>query len=259
MDISRGEEICKASLRLFKLHGHTGKKHSLLVEVRSQHSNKLITSKEISCDESGWQSFDVTNSMRTWVLEPNNNKGFKVQVKQLDKHDPSCDIKFATNKHEAEKPILVVFSDNGKQERCSENKTSIVSINRTKSKYAKLKSRRQKRLSTGSRCEKSNMSIRFSSVWPSWDHSVLMPKESNIYRCSGNCDVYSSQTKHAKVQAILSEIQPASLPNIDSPCCSPTAFDSMLVLKVESKNSMLYPVTKLSYLDNMIVSSCGCR
>ena len=251
MDISREEEICKASLRLFKLQGQTGDKRSLLVKFRSQHSNKLITSKEISCDESGWQSFDVTDSVKTWVSNPNSNKGFKVE--RLDKDDPFCDIKFATNEHEAKKPILVIFSNDAKRERCLENKTFALSINRTKRKYTILTKKRLKRRSTDSSCRRVDMTVEFNLAWSYWDTMVIKPKVKNIYKCSGNCKVHSSKTIHALVQSILSETQPASLPNIKSPCCAPNDFRPMAVLFVISH------VPTLKFIKNMIVSSCACR
>ena len=251
MDISRGEKICKASLRLFKLHAQTEDKRSLLVEFRSQHSNKLITSKEISCNESGWQSFDVTDSVKTWVSNPNSNKGFK--VKPLDKDDPFCDIKFATNEHEAKKPVLVIFSNDAKQEHSLENKTFAVNIKRTKSNYAILTKKQRKRRSTDSRCRRVDMTVEFNLAWSYWDAMVIEPKVKNIYRCSGNCGIHSSETLHAFVQSILSETQPASLPNIKSPCCAPNDFRSMAVLSVISG------VPTLQFIKNMIVSSCACR
>ena len=216
----------------------------------------MLTSKDLSCGGSDWHSFDVTDTVKKWVSNPTSNKGFKVMVKRLlVPDDPSCDIKFATNQHGAKEPILVVYSGDGKQG----NKSTTVNINLTKNKNAKLSNRRKKRLSTVSGCNKVDMWVDVEKI--SWDRWILQPKVFNAFRCSGSCAVYSSQqsesqTNHATVQAIVSEIQPTSGTKISSPCCAPKELDSMSMLFYERTGTSF--VVKLQTLDEMIVRSCAC-
>ena len=231
------------------------KHHFYRIEVRDKGTNKLISNKLISSVGFGWTSFNLKDAVSKWVQKPDTNKGIKVQIQLFTPGTDGRRIKFGTNKHRNREPILVVYTDNGRNnstQNAGDDKNELNPNN-------KLAKRRRQRSSTESGCNRVDMVVDIEKI--KWDRWILQPRTFNAYRCKGTCGVYSSsqtqhQTNHATVQAILHEMNSEAGTAIDPPCCAPRTLGSLTLLIYEVVGGSV--VVKLRNLDNMVVKTCGC-
>ncbi|KAI6072174.1 Bone morphogenetic protein 2-like protein [Aix galericulata] len=129
--VAKNEKILTAELHLFRLWPKATdgpKRHHFCqvsiyqildkTEPDSPQGQKLLASRLLSLQGSGWEVFAITQAVRDWTEDESSNRGLLVTVHGLGGSPlDSPAIQFASSRdhHESKKPMLVLFTDDGRR------------------------------------------------------------------------------------------------------------------------------------------------
>ncbi|KAJ1084834.1 hypothetical protein NDU88_004980 [Pleurodeles waltl] len=278
--VAKNEKVLTAELHLFKLRSrhpelaHFRKHHFCQVNVYqvldkknldSPHGKKLLSSRLIPMQASGWEVFSITQAVRSWTDDDKNNLGLLVTMKTLGgvQVDPSA-VRFASGRdhHQSKQPMLVLFTDDGRrgtvpihsvqdahvESAALPNEPSAPANNR--SRNARSLDEEDGRLP----CQRHPLYVDFEEIgWSGW---IISPRGYNAYHCKGSCLFPLGQnmrpTNHATVQSIINALKLTR--GVHSPCCVPDKLFSINLLYFDDDENVV-----LKQYDDMVAGSCGCH
>ncbi|KAM6235881.1 bone morphogenetic protein 2-B-like [Porphyrio hochstetteri] len=269
--VAKNEKILTAELHLFRLWPRATKgpkrHHFCQVSVYqvlergepdAPGGKKLLAARLVSLQDSGWEVFAITQAVRDWVEDESSNQGLLVVVQDLGGSplDPPP-LQFASGRdhHESRKPMLVLFTDDGRRGASLpvagfpdlQPQTPILPP-----KLAGLRSTRS--LDRLQPCQRHPLSVDFEEIgWSGW---IISPRGYNAYHCKGSCPFPLGEnmrpTNHATVQSIINALKLSE--GVSSPCCVPDKLYSINLLYFDDDENVV-----LKQYDDMVAGSCGCH
>ncbi|NXX99847.1 BMP2 protein, partial [Centropus bengalensis] len=270
--VAKNEKILTAELHLFRLwpRATEGPKRQHLCQVsiyqvleRSEPDapggKKLLATRLVSLQGSGWEVFAITQAVRDWTDDESSNQGLLVTVQGPDGNPlDSPPLRFASGRdhHESKKPMLVLFTDDGRRGASlpmagfpdSQPPAPILPAE----KLAGHRSTRS--LDRLQPCQRHPLSVDFEEIgWSGW---IISPRGYNAYHCKGSCPFPLGEnmrpTNHATVQSIINALKLSE--GVSSPCCVPDKLYSINLLYFDDDENVV-----LKQYDDMVAGSCGCH
>uniref|UniRef100_A0A8C3BFS2 TGF-beta family profile domain-containing protein n=1 Tax=Cairina moschata TaxID=8855 RepID=A0A8C3BFS2_CAIMO len=274
--VAKNEKILTAELHLFRLWPKATdgpKRHHFCqvsiyqildkTEPDSPQGQKLLASRLLSLQGSGWEVFAITQAVRDWTEDESSNRGLLVTVHGLGGSPlDSPAVQFASSRdhHESKKPMLVLFTDDGRrgaslpmadfpdlqpQDPVLPAKMTVPKLNGPRS------TRSLDRLQP---CQRHPLSVDFEEIgWSGW---IISPRGYNAYHCKGSCPFPLGEnmrpTNHATVQSIINALKLSE--GVSSPCCVPDKLHSINLLYFDDDENVV-----LKQYDDMVAGSCGCH
>ncbi|XP_051536700.1 transforming growth factor beta-1 proprotein-like [Myxocyprinus asiaticus] len=194
-----------------------------------------------------WLSFDVTKTLKDWLVKPEEEQGFQVKLHcGCDK--PQSDFQFT---------IAGLAGQRGDKENLASQvpRPHILVMSLPVEGHSNLKSRRKRQAETDGVCtEKSDgccvrslyIDFRKDLGWK-WIHE---PSGYYANYCTGSCSyVWTSENKYSQVLALYRHHNPGASAQ---PCCVPQVLDPLPILYFVGRQH------KVERLSNMIVKTCKC-
>uniref|UniRef100_A0A8C9FBQ9 TGF-beta propeptide domain-containing protein n=1 Tax=Pavo cristatus TaxID=9049 RepID=A0A8C9FBQ9_PAVCR len=129
--VAKNEKILTAELHLFRLwprategprrhHFCQVSVYQILdkTEPDSPEGQKLLATRLLSLQGSGWEVFAITQAVRDWTQDESSNRGLLVTVHGLGGsalEAPAVQFASSGDHHESKKPMLVLFTDDGRR------------------------------------------------------------------------------------------------------------------------------------------------
>lgn len=211
-----------------------------------------------------WVSFDVTETVREWLMNRGSNKGLEISVHCpchtfntngdiIDKENEVLDVKFKGIDGEEEQSRLDM--DHLKKQKDQSLPHLILMMIPPHRLETQTTRRRKRGLDTNycfstteeSCCvRKLHIDFRKDLDWK-WIHE---PSGYDANYCSGPCPyLRSADTTHSSLLSLYNTLNPeASI----SPCCVPQELEPLTILYYSGRTP------KVEQLSNMIVKSCKC-
>lgn len=214
----------------------------------------VIDTHKIDISRTGSLHFDVTDVVRTWLRNGNNNHGFYVRVTSFKSNDELL---------EHVRLLRQFRNSSDSEERWSDVSPKLYlykksSLNETDSSIGGKRDRRQvshsrsghRMTNKGSKCSLKSYTIRFDDIgWSNW---IIAPSELKINLCSGDCSYPIADAQkpvnHAIVQALFAQ----TFRSVPRPPCVPIDF-SPIALLYQIDNTV-----RIRTYNDIIAESCGC-
>lgn len=267
--VARNEKILTAELHLFRLWPRAAegprRHHFCQVSVYqildesepdSPEGQKLLATRLLSLQGSGWEVFAITQAVRDWTQDESSNRGLLVTVHGLGGsalEAPAVQFASSGDHHESKKPMLVLFTDDGR--RGASLPMAGVPASQPRDFPAKLSGPRSARsLDRLQPCQRHPLSVDFEEIgWSGW---IISPRGYNAYHCRGSCPFPLGEnmrpTNHATVQSIINALKLSE--GVSSPCCVPDKLHSINLLYFDDDENVV-----LKQYDDMVAGSCGCH
>nr|XP_056723579.1 bone morphogenetic protein 2-like [Euleptes europaea] len=275
--VAKNERVLTAELHLFKLRARTAdgplRRHHFcqvsVYQVLDQHNpdspegKKLLSARLLAMQGSGWEVFSITQAVRDWTEEESSNRGLLVTVRGLGGAvlEPGA-VQFASGRdhHESKKPMLVLFTDDGRRGCLSINNSPDLDLeNPILPEEVELPQTNRTRppRATGDQrlpCQLHPLSVDFEGIgWSGW---IISPRGYNAFHCRGSCPFPLGEnmrpTNHATVQSIINALKLSQ--DVSGPCCVPDKLFSINLLYFDDDENVV-----LKQYDDMVAGSCGCH
>lgn len=222
--------ISEAKLVLSVQSPNDNCKISILQVVGTDDQGITLDSVILNGEAKEMSVLDISHAVQAWSLNPRLNKGLKIVFKgckkiQIFKED--IDIIFTE--------IHVRHKRSPKRHRLSDIKIS----------------RKRRNL-----CRRKRMKVDLPKIG-GFDF-IFMPKKFNAAMCSGKCPPrYKPLSDHSLLQSLvgLRSGQGHDDRSPPSPCCSPSAYESLDILHLDDQDPTKLKVTNWK---NIKVSQCAC-
>ncbi|NXG42854.1 BMP2 protein, partial [Psilopogon haemacephalus] len=258
--VAKNEKILTAELHLFRLWPRVTdgpKRHHfcqvtiyqvLRSDVDAPGEKKLLAARLIPLQGSGWEVFAITQAVRDWTEDERSNQGLLVTVQGMDGSPldpPPLQFVSSMDHHDSKKPMLVLFTDDGRRGASLPMADFPGGLSRLRS------TRSLDRLQP---CQKHPLSVDFEEIgWSGW---IISPRGYNAYHCKGSCPFPLGEnmrpTNHATVQSIINALKLSE--GVSSPCCVPDKLYSINLLYFDDDENVV-----LKQYDDMVAGSCGCH
>ncbi|OXB59969.1 hypothetical protein ASZ78_008105 [Callipepla squamata] len=267
--VAKNEKILTAELHLFRLWPRATegprRHHFCQVSVYqildksepdSPEGRKLLATRLLSLQGSGWEVFAITQAVRDWTQDESSNRGLLVTVHGLGGtalEAPAVQFASSGDHHESKKPMLVLFTDDGR--RGASLPVAGLPASQPQDLPAKLTGPRSTRsLDRLQPCQRHPLSVDFEEIgWSGW---IISPRGYNAYHCKGACPFPLGEnmrpTNHATVQSIINALKLSE--GVSSPCCVPDKLYSINLLYFDDDENVV-----LKQYDDMVAGSCGCH
>ncbi|ELU11381.1 hypothetical protein CAPTEDRAFT_35187, partial [Capitella teleta] len=275
--LQHDEKIVKAELRLYVTVIPRRSQKLLIFPVSIYENKSLISYKKISRHASGWEAFDITQGVTSWMETGTVSRNIEVHIESPGakmSRGEGTSVNVVTSQEAVNKPLLIVFSDEHRRKKA--NAREIYQLIRQEMMTSKLyfeqyfdpkngaeldvsliRRKRAKLTKSGRRrnsCQRRPMYVDFRSInWHKW---IIAPKGYQAFTCSGRCffplSDHLSPTKHAILQTLL---HMHSQPSITRACCVPSSLQPISILYIDEEGVVTF---KYKY-EGMVVSQCGCR
>ncbi|NXL17708.1 BMP4 protein, partial [Setophaga kirtlandii] len=274
--VAKNEKILTAELHLFRLWPRVteGPKRQHLCQVSVYQvlekdkpdipgGKKLLAARLVSLQTSGWEVFAITPAVRDWTEDESSNQGLLVTVQSLGGGplDPPP-LQFASGRghHESKKPMLVLFTDDGRRGASLPTAGFPDLTPQTPDLPAEMpvpklgRSRSTRSLGRLQPCQRHPLSVDFEEIgWSGW---IISPRGYNAFHCKGSCPFPLGEnmrpTNHATVQSIINALKLSE--GVSSPCCVPDKLFSINLLYFDDDENVV-----LKQYDDMVAGSCGCH
>nr|XP_057916031.1 transforming growth factor beta-2 proprotein [Doryrhamphus excisus] len=272
--------LVKAEFRIFRAPNPQARASEQRVEIYqllkpdedSTSTQRYIDSRTVQTRARGsWLSVDVTETVKDWVAEPENNLGLKLGV-----HCPCCTFVPATNnilpnKSEELEALFAGVDDEQLRRIKMQSQVKGQADSSTKTPHLILtllpsdrvdnpaKRNRKKRAAatdaaTCSRGSESGCCLRSLYIdfrrdlnWK-WIHE---PKGYKANFCAGNCPyLWSANNHYNMILPLYNKLNPEASA---SPCCVPQDLEPLTIMYFIGRSP------RVEQLSNMVVKSCKCR
>ncbi|XP_027647281.2 bone morphogenetic protein 2-like [Falco biarmicus] len=274
--VAKNEKILTAELHLFRLWPRAAdgpRRHHFcqvsIYQVLAQSQpdapggKKLLAARLVSLQGAGWEVFAITQAVRDWTEDESSNQGLVVTVQGLggSSLDPPP-LQFASGRdhHESKKPMLVLFTDDGRRGASlpvagfPDSPPQAPALPAAMSVPRPGGPRSTRSLDRLQPCQRHPLSVDFEEIgWSGW---VISPRGYNAYHCKGSCPFPLGEnmrpTNHATVQSIINALKLSE--GVSSPCCVPDKLYSINLLYFDDDENVV-----LKQYDDMVAGSCGCH
>ncbi|XP_018590655.1 bone morphogenetic protein 4-like [Scleropages formosus] len=253
------ELLSSAELRLYRhripgaeQHTEDQQRHRINVYevMKPPHTSQLITrlldTRLVCHNTSGWESFDVSPAVLRWTHERLSNLGLVVEVQHLSlptaHHNRHVRLSRSLHAEPGEdwdetRPLLVTFGHDGRGQ----------SLARRSRRSPKPRGRKR-----GRHCRRHALYVDFSDV--GWNDWIVAPPGYHAFYCQGECPFpladHLNSTNHAIVQTLVNSVN-SSVPRA---CCVPTELSAISMLYLDEHDKVV-----LKNYQEMVVEGCGCR
>ncbi|ELU12862.1 hypothetical protein CAPTEDRAFT_173895 [Capitella teleta] len=223
---------------------------------RQEAITRLLDTRVVRSQRTLWEALDVGPALQRWHRRPSENHGLLVRLVpssptaagEQQKHVRlRRSIRQQHAEWQGEQPMLVTYSDDGKEKKKKPRTDRSRRSSKSKNKRTRSKKRKHPR------CRRRQLSVHFEDV--GWNDWIVAPPGYEAYYCQGECPSHLSDhlnaTNHAIVQTLVNSVDSQAVPK---PCCVPTDLLPISMLYVDEYGE----VTLKSYQD-MVVIACGCR
>ncbi|XP_042334723.1 bone morphogenetic protein 2-like [Sceloporus undulatus] len=275
-NVAKNEKILSTEFHLFKLRPKLSDQinpsapHFCQVDIfqvldkedmDSPVGKRHLCSRKLAVQGSGWEIIHITQAVREWTEDESSNQGLLVTVGEMNE-DPLkkrtfCPVRFASGRdhHESKKPMLVVFTDDGRQGAIlpsvpfsHPNMAEALPVPRGNG------SRMARSAEAPMPCQRLPLLVDFEEIgWSSW---IISPRGYNAFHCQGACSfplgANMRPTTHATVQSIVHALKLRQ--DVQGPCCVPDQLYSISLLYFDEDANVV-----LKQYDNMVAGSCGCH
>lgn len=155
----------------------------------------------------------------------------------------------------ADRPALLVYSDDGKNSRPVGPPRRKRSPGAGQQQQGRGGGGKRRKDGGGGRdiCQRHPLYVDFTDV--GWDDWIVAPPGYDAYYCHGDCPFpvaeHLNSTNHAIVQTLVNSMNPTAVPKA---CCVPTQLASISMLYLDEDNKVV-----LKNYQDMQVLGCGCR
>ncbi|KAL3887916.1 hypothetical protein ACJMK2_000301 [Sinanodonta woodiana] len=272
-DVSPGESVTNAELKLYKEPPKKRKKSTYLIEIfrirRGNDPEDKILEPEanltVNKNYEGWLSINVTNAANYWSVFHTENLGLYMRVTDVKKGRMIDSDKFGIvgeDGPENKQPFMVGFFKMTNELHVRRTRSTRKRQNSSPTKeevenkeeyyqwgqysYTQEHYRRQA-------CQRHTLYVSFRSLgWQDW---IIAPEGYAAFYCGGECSfplgAHLNATNHAIVQTLVHLSDPAEVPK---PCCAPTRLSGVTVLYFDDISNVV-----LKRYKDMVVKSCGCH
>uniref|UniRef100_A0A8V5GXN6 Uncharacterized protein n=1 Tax=Melopsittacus undulatus TaxID=13146 RepID=A0A8V5GXN6_MELUD len=266
--VAKSEKILTAELHLFRLWPRVTdgpKRHHLCQvnvyqvlegsEAAAPGGRKLLAARLVPLQGSGWEVFAITQAVIDWTEDESSNQGLLVTVQGLGGsplEPPSLQFASGRDHHESKKPMLVLFTDDGRRGASPAMADPQPQAPIVPPKLSVPRSTRS--LDRLQPCQRHPLSVDFEEIgWSGW---IISPRGYNAYHCKGSCPFPLGEnmrpTNHATVQSIINALKLSE--GVSSPCCVPDKLYSINLLYFDDDENVV-----LKQYDDMVAGSCGCH
>lgn len=269
--LPEGEWLTAAELRLTPLRdlpvGHPGRVQVLVHDIVqpgvrgvSKPVLRLLDSQYVDLRDATADdvvvTLDVTPALERWSSQQGSrwsdgNHGLLVET-LTDSGSQRAPIPDTFELRATERPVLLVYSDDGKNSR------PVGPPRRKRSSGQQQQGRgsgKRRKEGIGGRdiCQRHPLYVDFTDV--GWDDWIVAPPGYDAYYCHGDCPFpvaeHLNSTNHAIVQTLVNSMNPTAVPKA---CCVPTQLASISMLYLDEDNKVV-----LKNYQDMQVLGCGCR
>ena len=201
-------------------------------------ARRLLDSKIVSLDSTGWEEFNIAAALQEWVSNPDTNYGVEISCAEQPIGEV---IEFALSTSGDNDvlpldvgPRLDVYAQDvfilGRQKR-SEEKFECVQGDGE------------------NRCCRYPLWISFKDIgWSDW---VVAPEGYQAFYCDGRCPYrYKIAHNFAAIKSLIYHINPAAAP---TPCCTATKLSPITLLHYGETGRL-----DVSVYEDMVVNECMC-
>ncbi|GAB6032233.1 hypothetical protein CHUAL_010873 [Chamberlinius hualienensis] len=235
------KEINSAELWVFKLRDERDRHNQTYIVTDFVRDNQSVVKRTNTVAirdtslKDGWLKFDLTTTVRRWILKPNSS------VQMLEVSCKTCAM---------DKDKVPVSSDPG------ERPFIVINFNHEDDK---------KRYRRGLLCEESTVSCCMESLYVNftdinWNDWILQPEGYYANYCRGSCieEITMGVYKHTSVIQIFllknrNNLSPRRLADL-APCCTSTRTSHLQILYIDASKNV-----RMELIPNMAVESCGCN
>ncbi|XP_063351735.1 transforming growth factor beta-3 proprotein-like [Pelmatolapia mariae] len=264
--------LFRAEFRALRVPNSTAKRNEQRIELyqivrRNEHIRKqrFIGAKNVLTKGTAeWISFDVTETVREWLMKRGSNMGLEISVHCpchtfspngdiIDKENEVLEVKFKGIDEEEEHSRLDLDHLKRKMEQ---NLPHLILMMIPPHRLDTQSTRRRKRALDTNYCfsnteesccvRRLHIDFRRDLDWK-WIHE---PSGYDANYCSGPCPyLRSSDTTHSSLLSLYNTLNPEASA---SPCCVPQDLEPLTILYYSGRTP------KVEQLSNMIVKSCKC-
>ncbi|XP_019627503.1 PREDICTED: transforming growth factor beta-2-like isoform X1 [Branchiostoma belcheri] len=268
-------EVTEAELRIYQVANPTAdlpeqriELHQLLPPVNGKGSprQRYLGSKLVKTRAKGWLSFDITNTVREWLLKTDNNLGLELTVHCLGRTFDAIAGELTSDTPET---LQTFIAGTLQAEAVEEGRGDTAQVDSPEKKDPHLlvftkrpppeTHSRRKRSLDSSYCFKKpkepNCCLRELYIdfqrdlgWK-WIHA---PRGYNANFCAGSCPYLwstDSQVTHSTIIGLYSTLNPHASA---SPCCVPSELEPLTILYYQGRKP------RIEQLSSMVVTSCKC-
>jgi len=173
---------------------------------------------------------DVTDTVQSWVAEPNTNKGLQITLENIITYanETTVSIETKAGPTRFKRSFYKGFPfqrPNNLENDCS---------------------------ATNYKCCRANMEVDLRRL--KGFEFIVEPKVFNAYMCRGSCPLrYHPLSEHSLLQSLMHPQKGEALAR--RPCCIPSQLSSIPILHLDEKNTNRLKVTMWK---NVIVTQCAC-
>lgn len=204
-------------------------------------------------------TLDVTPALERWSSQQggrwsDGNHGLLVET-LTDDGSRRAPIPDTFELRAAERPALLVYSDDGKNSRPVGPPRRKRSPGQQQQQQDRGGGGKRRKDGSGGRdiCQRHPLYVDFTDV--GWDDWIVAPPGYDAYYCHGDCPFpvaeHLNSTNHAIVQTLVNSMNPTAVPKA---CCVPTQLASISMLYLDEDNKVV-----LKNYQDMQVLGCGCR
>jgi len=225
----------------------TKKAKVIQIMTENQAEGTVVDTQEVINDEQEevMVSFDLTDSLQSWILQPESNAGVVVEAAAgwdlLDPADTpalSVQSEFSLTRHRRS----AMFPGFSLKEEEEENSGDCESAG-------------------DHRCCRDDMMVKFRDL--QGFNFILEPTEFNAYMCRGKCPArFRPLNDHSLLQSLLHMRQQRQEGDMEGhhsrvkrPCCVPAKLSSLPILHLDEENPAKLKVTVWK---SIIVTECAC-
>ncbi|XP_060851059.1 protein decapentaplegic-like [Rhopalosiphum padi] len=210
-------------------------------------------------DEEASVTLDVTPALERWSQHGGRwmagNHGLLIETLTDGGANVRAPIPETFELRAADRPALLVYSDDGKNSRPVGPPRRKRSSGANQQQQGRGGSGKRRKDGGSGRdiCQRHPLYVDFTDV--GWDDWIVAPPGYDAYYCHGDCPFpvaeHLNSTNHAIVQTLVNSMNPTAVPKA---CCVPTQLASISMLYLDEDNKVV-----LKNYQDMQVLGCGCR
>uniref|UniRef100_A0A3B4FI24 Transforming growth factor beta n=1 Tax=Pundamilia nyererei TaxID=303518 RepID=A0A3B4FI24_9CICH len=251
--------LFRAEFRALRVPNSTAKRNEQRIELyqivrRNEHIRKqrFIGAKNVLTKGTAeWISFDVTETVREWLMKRGSNMGLEISV-----HCPFVHLDHVYNQGIDEEEEHSRLDLDHLKRKMEQNLPHLILMMIPPHRLDTQSTRRRKRALDTNYCfsnteesccvRRLHIDFRRDLDWK-WIHE---PSGYDANYCSGPCPyLRSSDTTHSSLLSLYNTLNPEASA---SPCCVPQDLEPLTILYYSGRTP------KVEQLSNMIVKSCKC-
>ncbi|XP_033971735.1 transforming growth factor, beta 1a [Trematomus bernacchii] len=213
-------------------------------------ARRYLVSRFVSIDwKDKWMSFDVTESLQTWLKGTEDEQGFQLRL------FCECDLNISEDFDFKISGIDQSRGDKSVMELLTKQPPYILTMSIPQNSSSHLTSRRKRSTDTKDTCTATTETCCVRSLYIDfrkdlgwkWIHK---PTGYNANYCMGSCTyIWNAENKYSQILALYKHHNPGASAQ---PCCVPQALEPLPILYYVGRQH------KVEQLSNMVVKSCKC-